>query len=306
MTDNPQPGWYSDPWSQDRLRWWDGAAWTEGTTSPETHGPPVATIAPPAPAEPPAAQPLWRQRSFQVPAGAVLAAVVVIAIVAFATGSSSPGTRVATGIGVRTTTGAPAGTGDTAVANGINFSAADVPPEWSSTVNQDNTGATSQDAQVASCAGASDPRVSVEKDISSPDFSLQGMDVTSDVTIMKTAVLARQDLAAMAGPKALACFRWFFPSFAASSAPAGTQLHVVSVNTLPVAAYGQGAFGFRVVMNVTSGGASGQATVDEIGFLKGRLEISGTFTSAPTPFPSGMERSLMATLAGRAAKAPSI
>ena len=129
------------------------------------------------------------------------------------------------------------------------------------------------------------------------------MDVSSDVTIVKTAQLARQDLAAMKGAKALACFRWFFPGLAASSAPPGTQIHIVSVNPLPVPSYGQGSFGFRVVMSVTSGGVRAVATVDEIGFLRGRFEVSGTFT-APGPFPAATEGRLMAALASRAAKAP--
>ena len=307
MPDNHPPGWYADPSSQDHLRWWDGAAWTEATTRSETHGPPVATLAPPAPTAPLKPPPLWRQRSFQVPAAAVLTAVVVIAVVALVSESGSTGPRVAAGIGVTATTAGAGGVGssaDTTLADRINFSAADFPPEWSSTLSHDDSTTTSQDARVAACAGATDPRASVERDVSSVDFRTQGMDVSSDVTIVKTAQLARQDLAAMKGAKALACFRWFFPGFAASSAPPGTQIHIVSVNPLPVPSYGQGSFGFRVVMSVTSGGVRAVATVDEIGFLRGRFEVSGTFTGGPAGFPAAMEGRLMAALATRAAKAP--
>jgi hypothetical protein len=309
MADTPQPGWYPDPWSGDHLRWWDGAEWTEGTTRPEVHGPPVATIAPPAQSLPPEVQPLWRQRSFQVPAAAVLAAMVVITVVAFVSQSGSSGPRVAAGIGASAATtdlGGRATSPGAAVANRINFSAADFPPEWSSSVSTDDSTATSQDAQVAACAGGADPRASVEKDVSSADFSTQGIDVTSDVTIMKTAQLARQDLAAMTAPKAVACFRWFYPSFAASSAPSGTQIHIVSVNTLPVDKYGDGSFGFRIVMNVTSAGATTAATVDEIGFLKGRLEVTATFTRMGSAFQASTESHLISALVSRAAKAPSI
>jgi hypothetical protein len=162
---------------------------------------------------------------------------------------------------------------------------------------------TSQDEEVAACAGATDPRDSVETDVSSADFSTPGMDVSSDVTIMKSPELAQQDLAAMTSPKALACFRWFFPSFAVSSAPTGTQIHVVSVDALPVASYGNGSFGFRVVMDIAGSGSRAVATADEIGFLKGRLEVSGIFTSTPGSFPAAMESRLVAALASRAARA---
>jgi hypothetical protein len=233
----------------------------------------------------------------------VLTAVVVIAAVAFVSSSGSPGPRVAAGIGATaTTTGSGRASAGAAVADRINFSAADFPAGWSSTLSHDSS-TSSQDARVASCAGATDPRTSIEKDVSSAGFSTQGMNATSDVTIVKTAQLARQDLAAMTSPKALACFRWFFPGFAASSAPPGAQIHIVSVNTLPVPNYGEGSFGFRVVMSVTSAGARAVATVDEIGFLSGRLEVSGAFTGAPAPFPAAMESRLMAALARRAAKA---
>jgi hypothetical protein len=79
-------------------------------------------------------------------------------------------------------------------------------------------------------------------------------------------------------------------------APSGTQIHIVSVNTLPVAHYGEGSFVFRVVMNVTSGDASVVATVDEIGFLKGRLEVSATFTGIGSPFPAATQSRLMLLL----------
>jgi hypothetical protein len=234
--------------------------------------------------------------------------MVVITVVAFASRSGSPGPRVAAGIGAPapTTAGGRAVSPAAAAAERINFSAADFPPEWSSSVSPDDSTTTSQDAQVAACAGGADPRASVEKDVSSADFSTGSLDVASDVTIMKTAQLARQDLAAMTAPKAVACFRWFYPSFAVSSAPPGTQIHLVSVDTLPVDRYGDGSYGFRVVMNVTSAGASAVTTVDEIGFLKGRLEITATFTRSGAAFPTATESHLLTVLAGRAAKAPLI
>ena len=40
-TSAPSPGWYPDPRSSDRLRWWDGSAWTEHLTeAPRPEAPP--------------------------------------------------------------------------------------------------------------------------------------------------------------------------------------------------------------------------------------------------------------------------
>jgi len=33
LTDDPRPAWHPDPLDADRLRWWDGLAWTEATAA---------------------------------------------------------------------------------------------------------------------------------------------------------------------------------------------------------------------------------------------------------------------------------
>lgn len=53
MTQAPEPGWYSDPELEGRLRYWDGAAWTEHLAAPQ----PTAPFAPPP--QPPAAFPRY-------------------------------------------------------------------------------------------------------------------------------------------------------------------------------------------------------------------------------------------------------
>jgi hypothetical protein len=252
---------------------------------------------------------------------AVLVAVAVIAVVAVisaskpsaapaavgteggATADSTPSTSPGS-----STSSTPAGTTgsaiDTTVANRINLTAADL-PGWTSGPAQDTTDATAgEEQQLEACAGAPDPSTSVEADVPSADFSDTTNDVSSDVTVMKTVSLAQRDLAALIGPKALGCFRSLLPEVARASAPAGSQLNIVSFNALPVTPYGDGSFGYRAVLNLTTSGASVTATIDEIGFLKGRLEVSGVFTGVGTPFPSGTESRLMAALAGRADKAP--
>jgi len=56
MTDStgtpaPAPGWYDDPAGTTRLRWWDGAQWTDDFHEPVQYGQPAAPGYVPAPGE---------------------------------------------------------------------------------------------------------------------------------------------------------------------------------------------------------------------------------------------------------------
>jgi len=251
---------------------------------------------------------------------AVVAAIAFVGVVAVVSRSHSSAAPVASTAPVTSTTGATTTPGkpdaqmtgpgvqeiDKAVAGMINLTAADVPPTWTSAPNDNSSGTDSEDAQVAACAGAPDPSTSIEGDFYSPDFSMQGADVSSDVTIMKTLRLAQQDMTAMTSQNAIDCFRKMLPALAKSSADPGDQITVESVNSVPVANYGTDSFGIRVVMRLTAGTTGGVVTFDELGFLRGREEITGTFTGIGSGFPTAMEQSLMATIAARAAKAPSL
>src|SRR5579864_3248720 len=210
--------------------------------------------------------------------------------------SAAPATNATSGA-------APSVSADTAAAGKINFIASDFPSGWTSTPNSggNNSGTTSQDEQVAACAGAPDPKTAQEIDVASDDFSNSSDDASSDVTVIKTAALARQDLTAIQSDRALACFRQLLPALAQSQAPSGTQLSVVSVARLAVPNYGDGSFGIRVVINVTQSGSTVAGTVDDIGFVTGRLEISGDFTGIGSIVPPDLEQALMAKLAARAA-----
>ncbi|MDC4232277.1 DUF2510 domain-containing protein [Actinomyces sp. B33] len=72
---NPIPGWYPDPAGSARLRWWDGAAWTDrlidqpeaGAPSHAVGASPVAPPGPHAPAHPMAAPPGSAQQPGTVP-----------------------------------------------------------------------------------------------------------------------------------------------------------------------------------------------------------------------------------------------
>jgi hypothetical protein len=216
--------------------------------------------------------------------------------------SSAPSASLAS-----TTTTAPPATSTTTTdvgalttqAKAINFTAADLPTGWTSSPS-DNQSSAAEDAKVAACAGAPSPASVHLADVSSDDFSSGGLDVTSDVTVVRTAQLAQQDLAAIRSDRALACFRQLFPELAKTGAPANTQITVDSVDRLPVASYGDGSFGYRLAFTVQAPAAGTVHGVgDLIGFLHNRIEVGGNFLAIDAPFPASLEQALMAKLVAR-------
>jgi len=78
----PQPGWYPDPADASRLRWWDGAVWTEHTANQPTDAPRSAHVPPVTVAEPsPIVQP---ERTGRQALEAIVFSAVFIAIAAVA------------------------------------------------------------------------------------------------------------------------------------------------------------------------------------------------------------------------------
>lgn len=74
-TTQPEAGWYPDPADPARLRWWDGAAWTEDVTDAQAPTEVAAEVSNHAPLAP------TRSNREAILAGVTAGAFVVVAIV---------------------------------------------------------------------------------------------------------------------------------------------------------------------------------------------------------------------------------
>lgn len=221
------------------------------------------------------------------------------------TGAASTSSSNSSTTSIATTTSSTSPAADlaavTAAAKQINLVSADFPSGWTSSPST-SSGSSSEDAQIAACAGAPNPATSDVADETSDDFASQDIFASSDITVVKTQQLASQDLAAISSDQALSCFKKLFPELAKKDAPADAQMNVVSVTRIPVSRYADGSFGLRLVLGVTVQGTTAQATFDVIGFVKGRFEVAGFFGGIGTAFPSGLEQTLLSKLDTRASQ----
>jgi len=90
MTENPTPqaGWYPDPAGTGRLRWYDGATWTEHYQDPAAaHVTPASAGVPLAPPTPPRKRSWFARHKVLTGLGAAVVLVVVISVAANGGGS---------------------------------------------------------------------------------------------------------------------------------------------------------------------------------------------------------------------------
>lgn len=160
------------------------------------------------------------------------------------------------------------------------------------------------DAKLTKCAGGM-PDSAKLADVSSPDFDagtgLAMHELSSDVTVLRSAALVRKDFAAVSSGKAMSCFRPYLRTAAASGLPHGVRVLDTSITRLhPASAGTDGAFGYR--MRVVIGTSTLQVPVylDVVGFAYGAAEVTLTTMSMQRSFDAGAERQLLATLVERA------
>ncbi len=209
------------------------------------------------------------------------------------------------GGGKATTAGGPPSTSQAlAYAHAINLTQADVPGFKPAAVASTGGQSKGVDGEVASCAGGVAPGRALAES-ASPQFEhesgLEHQITLSEVTVMPEAALAAQNLRAIEGPRGPACIEHYLKALLEVRLKGSVSIEALSSAPLPVSAAGaDGTIGRRVSMTVTGGGAQFPLTLDILGFIRGRAEVTLVAGALPQLFPQSTEKRLFGLLVSRA------
>lgn len=221
------------------------------------------------------------------------AALGVLAMTAAACGGGSNSST-------STSTTAPNVARDNATASAINLIAADL-PGWTPSPNQTTAADQAMAARLAKCAGAPDPKQTQVVDVNSPNFDQGSVEVSSDVTMVRSRSDALADLAAMRGPQLQGCVQSVMVPYIKSLLPSGANLNDLHITTNVPAGTPAESFGFDLTASVSGQQGSLPINTQTVGFLQGRaeVELDVTVTGGGAPDPSLVQK-LLATLVSRA------
>ena len=194
----------------------------------------------------------------------------------------------------------PDAAADRATAQAINLRASDL-PGWSGTPNSTSKSDRTMNAQMARCAGAGDPAVVDVADVSSPAFDQGEVEVSSDVTMVRSQADGRSDLQALLSPKLQACIQQVAVPYLKTQLPAGAAISKLDFQRLSPPGGLPDSFAFRLVIVVTAPGQpSVSVTSDQLGVLVGRAEIQLDDTVSGATPDASLEARLIKLLYGRA------
>jgi hypothetical protein len=192
---------------------------------------------------------------------------------------------------------------DRATAQGINLTATDL-PGWQESPNPPNTKNPGLQSKLAACVGRSNPGKDHVVDVSSPNFDKGPVEISSDVTMVRSHADGLADLRSMKNPKLASCAKKYLTPALSSSLPKGATISKVKVSTFSPPEAVPNSFALRVSLTVT-GKTQGitisvPVTVTEIGFLVGRAEVTLNEDQKGQPSPIAVEPGLIRTLSSRA------
>jgi hypothetical protein len=225
---------------------------------------------------------------------ATAALVTVLALVACGSGKGDKTTRATASRPAITAAPPPP-----AAAAKLVLTAADFPPGWQSAPHTDSPQGKAFGAQLAACVGRPNLAADTPGHVDSPDFTQPGIQqhaASSAVDFAPTAGSAREDLAAIRGPKFVPCLK---EAVGKAAATLGGAVRSVDVQPVPIATFGDATLRFHMAAAVSAAGQSVTAFFDIALFLKGTAEGTATLTSVGQPVDPAVVDSVLAKLGAR-------
>lgn len=180
----------------------------------------------------------------------------------------------------------------------------DLPAGWKGAPYQADADSHSADEAMTKCVGGRDTDKDKVADANSEDYSLGDNSISSSATSYRSQSDIDADIAVLHSHKLEACMVQFAKKDFASSLPAGAKVGSVSMKITPGAAGGPSNVVATAVGNVKVIANNQQVTVylNEV-FITGPLiEADLQTETLGTPLPAPILKSLVAAVAGRAAK----
>jgi hypothetical protein len=228
----------------------------------------------------------------------VVAAAVVLTVAAgCGGGGGGGGNSGGSSAAAPTTTAAD----DQALAQRANLRLSDFPPEWKSSPLAPGSAADSEasDRAYADCMGRPPPDQVRTARADSEDFSAEETRrASSNVEVVRTVDIARDDFAAQRTDKALGCRKAQIDAEFQRQVPDAVPQTTIERIDLPQ--FGDQSLAFRVTAIGQVQGQEVRTYIDLAFVQKGRAELSGGFINRSTPFPADLEKTLLQRMVGRA------
>jgi len=190
---------------------------------------------------------------------------------------------------------------DQTLANRANLRLSDLPAEWKSSPVAAGSEAASEesDRAFADCMGRPRPETIRTARADSDDFSAQETRrASSNVQVVRTVEIARDDFAALRTDKALECRKAQIDAEFQRQVP--DAVPKTTIERLDLPQFGDQSVAFRVTAAGLVQGQEILTYIDLTFVQKGRAELSGGFINRSAPFPADLEKSLLQRMVGRA------
>lgn len=197
---------------------------------------------------------------------------------------------------------------DRTVAQHINLTASDL-PGWQESPNPPDANSNAMGAKLAACAGAPDESKIDVVDVTSSNFDQGQVEISSDVTMVRTHGDGLADVQAINSPDLAGCVNKIALPAIRTELPAGVTLKSVDTSRFTPPGHAPGAIGLRLsgTMTGTQNGASITLPFrfDQVAFLVGRAEVSLQVAQFGQPATVAAEPGLVDVLYRRATANPS-